>query len=288
MHTKSALILALLPELLAARSVANAHSRRSVSCSLSTGATAGDTYDSFAGNWGVSVDELKSLNPGLDCSNFDGSKEYCVLGTVEEDEPSKTTTTSKVDKTISTSTSMGSTQPPSTTTANDHEPTQPGLADKCDKSHLVVDGDSCEKIQKDASISQAQFSKWNPYINDNCDKYHKAISGDQCDTIETNNQITDKQFRSWNPAIDDKCSNLVLVLFVCFHVPNASSTHGPMLQMPSLDQKCKKYHKVGDGEGCYQINQDAGITLSQFRKWNPTVDAQCSNLWAGYYVCTGV
>lgn len=187
MHTKSALALALLPELLAALSVGNAHTRRSVSCSFSTGATAGDTCDSFAGNWSVSVDELKSLNPGLDCSNFDGSKEYCVLGTDEEDEPSKTTTTSKVDQTTSTSTSMGSTQPPSTTTpANDHEPTQPGLTDKCDKFHLVVDGDSCEKIQKDASISQAQFSKWNPYINDSMFSLHGHLTLTKSTNLEQN------------------------------------------------------------------------------------------------------
>ncbi|OGE58531.1 hypothetical protein PENARI_c001G09168 [Penicillium arizonense] len=196
---------------------------------------------------------------------------------------SKTTTTSKVDQTTSTSTSTEATQPPSSTTpANDHEPTQPGLADNCDKFHFVVDGDSCEKIQKDASISQAQFSKWNPYINDKCsnlwlDYYvcthvpgaETVVSRDQCDTIEANNQITDKQFRSWNPAIDDKCSNLVLDLFVCVHVPNASSTHGPTPQMPSLDQNCKKYHNVGDDEGCYQINQDAGITLSQSASGTP-------------------
>ena len=110
MYSKSALALALLPELLAARSVGNAYTRRSVCCSFSTVATTGDSCDSFTGNWGVSVDEFKSLNPGLDWSNFDGSKEYCVLGTVEEDEPGKTTTTSKVDQTTSTSASTEVTQ----------------------------------------------------------------------------------------------------------------------------------------------------------------------------------
>lgn len=80
----------------------------------------------------------------------------------------------------------------------------------------------------------------------------------------------------------------MLDYYVCVHIPGAPSNQGPKPQMPGLDQSCKKYHKVGDGEGCFAINKDAGITLAQFRKWNPTVDASCSNLWAGYYVCTGV
>lgn len=58
--------------------------------------------------------------------------------------------------------------------------------------------------------------------------------------------------------------------------------------MPNLNSDCKKYHKVTDGEGCPQIEKQAGITFAQFRKWNPTIDAKCSNLWKGYYVCTGV
>ena len=80
----------------------------------------------------------------------------------------------------------------------------------------------------------------------------------------------------------------MLDYYVCVHTPGAPGDHGPQPQMPNLAPNCKKYHKVSTGEGCYKINKDAGITLDQFRKWNPTVDARCSNLWAGYYVCVGV
>ena len=85
------------------------------------------------------------------------------------------------------------------------------------------------------------------------------------------------------------CTNLQLDYNVCVHVPGAVNTHGPTPQMPNLTSDCKKYHKVTDGENCPGIQKEAGgITLAQFRKWNPTVDAKCSNLWNGYYVCTGV
>lgn len=85
------------------------------------------------------------------------------------------------------------------------------------------------------------------------------------------------------------CTNLQLDYNVCVHVPGAVNTHGPTPQLPNLTSDCKKYHKVTDGESCPEIQKEAGgITLAQFRKWNPTVDAKCSNLWNGYYVCTGV
>lgn len=167
MLTQSALVLTLLPELLVARSVGNVYDRRSVDCSFATGANSGGSCDSFANSWGTSVDELKSLNPGLDSGNFDDSKEYCVLGNVNDDEPTKTTTTSKVVQTTFASTSTETTQPPTTITpANDHEPTPPGLAENCDNFYKVVDGDGCDGIEAKASISHEQFSKWNPYIND--------------------------------------------------------------------------------------------------------------------------
>ncbi|KAJ5201775.1 uncharacterized protein N7498_006438 [Penicillium cinerascens] len=226
MYGKSALALALLSELLAARSIGNTFSRRG------------------------------SLNPDLDCSKFDDETEYCVSGEANDDEPTKTTTTStaaEATTAVTTSSSTKTTEAPSTTSsASNHEPTQPGLSE-------------------------------------NCDKFHKVSSGDQCDSIETEFKITHDQSIKWNPSINPGCTNLQLDYNVCVHVPGAVNTHGPTPQMPNLTSDCKKYHKVTDGESCPEVQKEAGgITLAQFRKWNPTVDAKCSNLWNGYYVCTGV
>lgn len=58
--------------------------------------------------------------------------------------------------------------------------------------------------------------------------------------------------------------------------------------MPGIVSNCKSFHKVQSGDSCYTIDQAAGITLDQFLLWNPTVNAGCSNLWLGYYVCVGV
>ncbi|KAL4884128.1 hypothetical protein BJY04DRAFT_215560 [Aspergillus karnatakaensis] len=106
-------------------------------------------------------------------------------------------------------------------------------------------------------------------------------SGDQCDAIEAKYGITNAQFSSWNPYIDKNSSNLWLDYYVCVHVT-------PKPQMPDIVDSCKTYHKVSSGEGCWSIDSAYGITLDQFRKWNPTIDASCSNLWVDYYVCVGV
>ncbi|KAK3988829.1 hypothetical protein QBC44DRAFT_342999 [Cladorrhinum sp. PSN332] len=58
--------------------------------------------------------------------------------------------------------------------------------------------------------------------------------------------------------------------------------------MPSIVPNCNKYHFVTPGTTCDSIVSLNGITLSQFRSWNPAVDSACTNLWLGYYVCVGV
>ncbi|KAL4994067.1 hypothetical protein BDV10DRAFT_189402 [Aspergillus recurvatus] len=340
-YLKSAVALGLLPELLAARNIPLV--QRSVDCSFSTAASSGDSCASFASSWGLSVDTLKSLNPGLDCANFDDFAEYCVMGAVTPDEPSTTSsisTTTKKATTTTTSTTtavLSTTDQPTTTTTSatatatgdSPSPTQPGLAADCDRFHKVASGDQCDTIEANYGITNAQFSSWNPYIDDNCsnlwldyyvcvhvpgasattsepapaptssspstdvpsptqagidkncDKYHKVASGDQCGTIESEYGISHIDFTEWNPSIDEKCSNLWLDYYVCVHV-------APKPQMPDITADCKKYHKVQPGEGCYAIDSANGITLDQFRKWNPTINASCSNLWVDYYVCVGV
>lgn len=96
-----------------------------------------------------------------------------------------------------------------------------------------------------------------------------------------------------------ECTNLWLDYYVCVHVPGAATTtqapsqptqapSGPTPQMPGIVGNCKSYHQVKSGDSCWSIYTDAGITLAQFRSYNKQIDSNCSNLWLGYYVCTGV
>ena len=58
--------------------------------------------------------------------------------------------------------------------------------------------------------------------------------------------------------------------------------------MPSIVSNCKKCRLVKSGDTCDTIDKAQGISLSQFLKWNPYVNAKCDNLWLGSYVCVGV
>ncbi|KAM7183709.1 hypothetical protein V8F20_012514 [Naviculisporaceae sp. PSN 640] len=240
--------------------------KRGVNCSFATNPDRGATCESFASSWGLSVEELQKLNPGITCPNIVISQEYCVIGEVTGDPvttPAKpttsTTSTAKVSTTLKTTTSSTTKVPAPT-----NSPTMPDLAE-------------------------------------NCDKFHKVSSGDTCDTIAQKNSISVAQFRSWNPYVDSNCANLWLDYYVCVHIPGAAApptttsnnpstptNSGPQPQMPGIVANCKKFHKVKSGDECERIATSNNISLTQFMSYNTYVDKNCTNLWLDYYVCTGV
>lgn len=166
MHVSQILLAGVVPAVASARAL----SRRAVDCSFTTNPSAGDTCASFASSWGLTVDDLKALNPGLACPDIDTTKWYCVIGTVTG-EPEPTTTT-----TSTTTTSKTTTRPTTTTTTTNgpeptNEPAMPGIVDNCDEFYKVSSGDQCDTIAADHSISKAQFLEWNTALDD-----HKPLS----------------------------------------------------------------------------------------------------------------
>lgn len=169
MHTSYILVGAagLVPALIAAQ-----HSemlKRGVDCAFATAPDRGATCESFASAWGLSVEDLQKLNPGISCPNIVVGQDYCVIGEVTADptttsKPTTPSTTSKVSTTTST--------PPKTTTspttgapAPSNSPAMPGLAENCDKFYKVASGDTCDAIAKKNSITVAQFRSWNSLID---------------------------------------------------------------------------------------------------------------------------
>ncbi|KAK3934192.1 hypothetical protein QBC46DRAFT_325534 [Diplogelasinospora grovesii] len=230
-----------------------------VTCNFSAAASNGDTCQSFAAAWGLTVDGFESLNPGVACPNLVAGQSYCVIGTVTTVTPTSTlaTTTSPP---ITVSTTPPTTTPhttlvtsTTTTSSSPFQPTQLGLAANCNNFHLVASGDTCLVIEGEYGITASQFS-------------------------------------TWNPAIDAQCDNLFLGYYVCVGVPGSATsppTSGPTPQMPGIVSNCKSFHLVQSGDNCFNIDNAVGITLAQFLSWNKDVDANCDNLWLGYYVCVG-
>jgi LysM repeat protein len=162
MHFPQVLVAGLVPAIASARAL----SRRAVDCSFTTSPSSGDKCDSFASSWGLTVDDLKALNPGISCPNLDTSNFYCVIGTVTgEPEPTTTTTTSKTTTRPTTSSSSSTT---TTTTAPTvtNEPAMPGIVDDCDDFYKVSSGDQCDTIATEHGISKAQFLEWNTSVDD--------------------------------------------------------------------------------------------------------------------------
>ncbi|KAH7024976.1 uncharacterized protein B0I36DRAFT_416907 [Microdochium trichocladiopsis] len=268
MHTSHVLIAAaglLSNAVLAQRALP----KRGVDCFFSYTPSKGDTCATFAASWALDVAEFQSLNPGVSCPNLDTSKQYCVLGNVNDDGPATSTSTSTSTKAPTPTTSKTSTTaaPP----ASSNSPAMPGLAG-------------------------------------NCDGFHKIVSGDNCDAISKKYGITRSQFLGWNTEVNKDCTNLWLDYYVCVHVSGAGSgpttttttsktttpptsqptNSGPQPQMPGIVPSCKKFHLVKDGEGCWAIYTNAGITFEQFRAYNTQIDENCSNMWKDVYVCVGV
>lgn len=241
-----------------------------VTCNFSTAASAGDTCQSFASNWGLTLSGFQDLNPGVPCPNLVAGQEYCVIGTV-------TTVTTTTTTPPATSPPATTSTPPTTSTTSSlpNTPTQPGLVANCNKFYRVSSGDTCEVIEAKYGISPAQLLSWNPSISAG-ELFPSAPIGDTSLT-----HVPD-------------CNNLWLDYFVCVGVPGATTTApppvqtGPQPQMPAIVSNCRKFRLVQAGDSCWTIDSAEGISLAQFLSWNPYVDSQCNNLWQGYYVCVGV
>ncbi|KAL2023349.1 hypothetical protein VTK56DRAFT_3087 [Thermocarpiscus australiensis] len=196
---------------------------------------------------------FEALNPGVTCPTLVAGRNYCVFGSVSSG-PTTNYTTTGTTFTTSTLPPILSTTTTTTTSSSPHQPTQPGLVANCNNFYLV------------------------------------SSSSDTCVGIETKFGISAAQFSSWNPFIHPQCDNLWLGYYVCVGVPGATTVappattttpSGPQPQMPNIVSNCKSFRLVQSGDSCYTIEQATGITLSQFRSWNPTVDASCDNLWLG-------
>jgi len=127
----------------------------SVTCNFSTPASYGDTCQSIASDWGLTVQGFQDLNPGVACPDLVPDTSYCVIGSISSDSPSTTTTGTTTTKPPTTS----------TTSSSPYSPMQPGLVSNCNNFYRVASGDTCQQIEGKYGISPAQFSSWNPYIN---------------------------------------------------------------------------------------------------------------------------
>ncbi|KAK4136081.1 carbohydrate-binding module family 50 protein [Trichocladium antarcticum] len=260
----------------------------------------GDQCGSIAAGNGISIDQLKAWNAGInaECSNLWVDYYVCIH--------------------------IPGAEPPSTTTAApapSNSPAMPGVAENCDGFYKIKSGDQCGTIASGNGISIDQLKAWNTGINaecsnlwvdyyvcihipgaappstttaapapsnspalpgavPNCNKWYKVASGDTCETISGKNAVTIEQFRKWNTQVNQNCNNLWLDYYTCVGVPGAATP------MPGIVGNCNRYYEVVSGDGCDSIAAKHSIAQSSFRHWNPFINASCTNLWVNALVCT--
>jgi len=67
-----------------------------------------------------------------------------------------------------------------------------------------------------------------------------------------------------------------------------STVAAPGPTQTGIASNCDQYVLQSDGVYCYDMAQNADITLTELYEWNPALDGDCSGLWAGYAYCVGV
>ncbi|KAF2201474.1 hypothetical protein GQ43DRAFT_337335, partial [Delitschia confertaspora ATCC 74209] len=54
---------------------------------------------------------------------------------------------------------------------------------------------------------------------------------------------------------------------------------------PNAAAGCTSWHTVVSGDGCWAIENAAGVPSGTLQRLNSGLDANCSNLWLGYAYC---
>jgi hypothetical protein len=254
-----------------------AHVSRGVECDFSTAPDIGATCESFASGWGISVVDLQSLNPGINCPDFGTDTVYCVIGTITNDPPTSsprpnTTASTKpstssaspiVTKTSSTVTSTTATGSGITTP----QPTQPEMVSNCNKFFFVARNFNCNSVLSSAQISLADLFKWNPSILVDCSGLWAEVN--VCVGV-TGGATT---IATPRPSTT---------------TPIGNGIQTPQPTQPEMIRNCAKFHYVAKGVTCSQITSYQHISLTDFVKWNPTVGSDCRAMQSGVNICVGL
>ena len=188
----------------------NAYPNATTACAQYYTVKSGDGCSSIAAAFGLTINQLSDLNPGLktDCTNLILGEAYCVFPTYP---------VSSID--------TGTGIPPNVANGT--------ITDGCSEYYTVVSGDNCGPIETKFNLTSTQFLTYNPEIAtdcsnlqlglaycvksnvttgggtggpptnlasgslSNCTEYHTVVSGDNCPLIETTYSIAAADFFRW-------------------------------------------------------------------------------------------
>ncbi|KAL1867742.1 hypothetical protein VTK73DRAFT_4027 [Phialemonium thermophilum] len=242
-----------------------------------------------------SESDFLSWNPALkaDCSGLVVGDYYCVAvpGT-------PTTRTAPL---------------PTTTTLPSNgvgpQPEQTGIPSSCTGYWLVSPSDNCTYIAQINGITEKELHDWNPALGDDCEDlrpdYYICVgapagaSGTGSPPTGPASSPTGKSTTSpssttptTGPTRTPPPSTTTTTKTTPDSPATTTTTTGSAISTPRPTQSgmvagCRRFYLVESGDDCFDIAQDAGISLDDFYADNPAVGTSCNGLLAGYFVCVG-
>lgn len=226
-----------------------------------------DSCQSVADNAGISLVTFLEWNPAVstDCKEkFWLDQAYC---------------THREGQGISITAS----QSPSTTASTTAKPTAPapthtGQPADYNKWDVVVDGDNCGSMASDNHITIDKFFAWNPAVSKDCATNFWL---DQAYCVGRSSVSTSATTTTSKVTTSSK--------LVTSSKPTTTKPSAPAPTHTGQPANCNKWDVVEDGDGCWSMANDSGISLDQFYKWNPAITNDCgTNFWLGQAYCVGV
>lgn len=160
-----------------------------------------------------------------------------------------------------------------------------------------------------SSTAPAKPSPTQEGLIESCTKFYFAVKNDNCaNIVKKFGTFTLREFVTWNPAVGEDCGGIWADTYYCVGIPGTPSAppsssvvpttvkptptgngiSTPLPTQPNMVSNCNKFHYAAKNVGCGDIISYEKITLADFAKWNPSVLADCSGMWAEVNVCVGV
>ncbi|KZL74226.1 LysM domain-containing protein [Colletotrichum tofieldiae] len=134
----------------------------------------------------------------------------------------------------------------------------------------------------------------------NCAAWYLVTPGDTCALVsQIFGTFSVADFIGWNPSVGGDCSGIATDMYYCVGVPGTPTTRTtpvpeqtapPAEDLPTQEgiaSDCTSFWLVSSADTCSSIASQGGITLADFKAWNPAVGDACDGLKPDFYVCVG-
>ncbi|KAH0531134.1 hypothetical protein TsFJ059_000005, partial [Trichoderma semiorbis] len=241
------------------------------------------TCDELASIAFISEQDIEDWNTGINCTGTLEPSELLCIANPTSSLPSATAT--------------------STPTGNGPQPQQSGIVSDCSQYWFVGTSDNCTTIVAANDITEAELEAWNPALGSNCTGLKASyficvdVLGNGTVVGQSTSASVPLSTSSTSHTVTTPASTSITTLNINPTGISTSQTTVASSQTvtwatPTPTQKgmvagCSWFYLVQGGNDCYDIAQEAEISLDSLYSMNPALGSSCTGLLAGYYICLG-